>query len=120
MTAEQGEQHARGGRCTENRKPPFGCVLFKAERPLRFVIPAPNARQDLVILAAPDELHSGDQRSVELAHPLATEFFELFQASLALADELGDVYAPSLGLELLEALCAVAQEARLHRLGSSP
>ena len=32
VTAERGEQHAKGGRCTENRdvaKPPFGCVLFK-------------------------------------------------------------------------------------------
>ncbi len=59
-----------------------------------------------------DELHPWDQRSVKLAHPLATERFELFQASLALPDELGDVYALSFRLELLEALCTVAQETR--------
>ena len=40
-----------------------------------------------------DELHSRDQRPVELSYPLAPELFELRQAPLALPDELGDVYA---------------------------
>src|SRR5215213_1304167 len=53
-----------------------------------------------------------DQSPVELAHPLASQPFELFQAPLALSDEPRDIYTEGLRLELPEALGAVAEQAR--------
>src|SRR5215213_3306033 len=53
-----------------------------------------------------------DQSPVELAHPLASQPFELFQAPLALSDEPRDVHTEGLRLELPEALGTVAEQAR--------